>query len=110
VKDRVLRQDRVLLEAVKTSLHRRLGSALADVVVYGSRARGDAAAESDYDILVVLNDRADAQAAREAVRDDLYSLCWMWDVVIQCHFVSVQRYRHEASPYLMNVRREGVHV
>src|SRR5215207_4981981 len=45
----------------------------ARVILYGSRARGDAQPDSDWDLLVLVGDGADAQR-REAVRDRLFAI------------------------------------
>ena len=51
--------------AADTELLRRCKQAIrsvvpdADVILYGSRARGDAADDSDYDLLVLVDRRAD---------------------------------------------------
>jgi len=42
-----------LLECVKQAVHEVEPE--ADIVLYGSRARGDAHAESDWDFLILLN-------------------------------------------------------
>jgi predicted nucleotidyltransferase len=41
------------LNAYVAALERRLGTDLVSVVLFGSRARGDAGAESDIDVLVI---------------------------------------------------------
>ena len=59
-------RERTVLDRFKALLGARVP--LRDLVLFGSRARGDAEPESDMDVLVVLEDGADA-AAREAVSD-----------------------------------------
>lgn len=46
------------LTELRRELARLFGDRLTAVLLYGSRARGDAAADSDYDIAVFLRDRA----------------------------------------------------
>jgi len=58
--------ERMVIGRFKALLEERVP--LHDLILFGSRARGDAEPESDMDVLVVLGDEADAQA-REAVSD-----------------------------------------
>lgn len=58
--------ERMVLGRFKALLEERVP--LHDLILFGSRARGDPEPESDMDVLVVLGDEADA-AAREAVSD-----------------------------------------
>lgn len=52
------------------SLHKRLGSRLHAVVLYGSVARGDARPDSDVDLLVV----TDSKSALDTVGDVAYEI------------------------------------
>lgn len=58
--------EKAVLGRLKGLLRQRVQ--LDELILFGSRARGDAEAESDMDVLVVLADGADAEA-REAVSD-----------------------------------------
>jgi predicted nucleotidyltransferase len=49
-------EDRRALGEVVEALRQGLGERLAAVVLYGSRARGDARADSDWDLLVIAED------------------------------------------------------
>ncbi len=63
--------DKVLLETVRDTVRHFVPS--AQVLLYGSVARGDRQPYSDYDFLV-LTDRALSRAGEEAVEDALYDL------------------------------------
>ena len=91
-------------------LRRHYGSRLANAVLFGSRARGNAEQDSDYDVLVVLEGAVDPRRERRETRDLSYELCRERDVVISCHFVSEARFQRERSAFMLNVRREGVPV
>ena len=100
------RIDTVITEA-RGMLDRAYGDRLAGVVLFGSHAR-DAEPGSDVDLLVVL--RGDVSATTEVSRlsGALAELSLRHDIVVSCAFVSEERYRSEQSPFLLNVRREGI--
>ncbi|HIC88065.1 MAG TPA: nucleotidyltransferase domain-containing protein, partial [Anaerolineae bacterium] len=58
-------QEAIALEAYVAALWDRFGDQLVDVLLFGSKARGDAHSGSDIDVLVVL-DQADGQALSDA--------------------------------------------
>ena len=59
--------ERRVVEAFARELRERLGPAVARIVLFGSRARGDGDEESDYDVMVLLKEPT--AASRQAVRD-----------------------------------------
>jgi predicted nucleotidyltransferase len=82
----------------------------ADVIVYGSRARGDAASDSDYDILVLV-DRAVNTALKEQLISCIYPLELESGAVLTLMAYSRDRWNSElcqAMPFRENVEREGV--
>ena len=100
------------LNAILAELRRQLktlyGERLVQVMLYGSQARGDAEPGSDIDVLVILKGPLNPgdEIARVGNFTSLLSL--RHNVVISCAFVSDERFRSEQSPFLLNVRREGV--
>jgi predicted nucleotidyltransferase len=48
-----------VIPLLKQALTDRYGDRLRGILLYGSRARGDFGPESDYDVVVLLNDLAD---------------------------------------------------
>ena len=105
-----IQDSRPVLADLGLALRGHYGPRLRDLVLFGSRARGDAESGSDFDVLVVLQGRVDPRDERRAVGDLVYQVCWDHDAVVLCHFVTADRFAREQSPLLLNVRREGVPV
>ncbi len=83
----------------------------ADVILYGSRARGDAADEySDYDILVLVDGPAN-MALEDRMRDKVYPLQLEMGAMISFWAKTRADWAtpfHRAMPWHKNVEREGV--
>jgi|SRR5271165_1642739 len=58
-----------ILESFRQALAKLYGPALDRVVLFGSRARGDATADSDYDVAVFLKDMGDRRAEWNRLAD-----------------------------------------
>lgn len=98
-----------VLRYFKDALARALGAHLKQVLLFGSRARGDATAESDYDLLVVV-DKVDSNVVRDI--DDIAGKALLnhGAVVSAFPIAEEERTRRRYSPLLINVAREGVAV
>jgi predicted nucleotidyltransferase len=99
-----------LLGTLTEELHRQLGSDLWLLLLYGSRARGEAQPDSDVDLFVVL--RGASEAAQEKVRQVAYNVMWEADFayVISLYLTDVHHYEtleQHGSSFLRNVQREG---
>jgi predicted nucleotidyltransferase len=98
-----------IIISFKKKILEKFPQAVRNVLLYGSRARGDFEKESDYDVIVLV-DKAD--------KDLEESICVMaWDIGFE-HHVSISVLVFEKKlfetdlyePLFMNVRREGVAV
>jgi uncharacterized protein len=61
--------DDPVLERFRTSLHSIYGNRLERAVLFGSRLRGDARPDSDYDVAVFLRDMGDRFAEMDRLAD-----------------------------------------
>jgi predicted nucleotidyltransferase len=84
----------------------------AEIILYGSRSRGDAVSESDWDF-VILVDGIISDDRTDRIRHRLYEIEWESGEVIS----SIVRNREEwnsdlyqAMPFHQRVRQEGVRL
>ncbi len=99
-----------ILKKLKAELLRIYGEQIDSIVLYGSQARGDARKDSDIDVLLILKDEFDYLEMLRRSDDEVVSLSLENDVVISRAFVSKKEYKEKQSPFLINVRREGMRV
>ena len=100
--------DRLL--AFKQDVMHALPDAVEDVILFGSRARGDAQADSDYDLAVLLNGgfADDGDICRR-----IWDVAWEHlneDVFIQAVPVSADAFRPPRSELAMRIEADGIPV
>jgi len=96
-----------LLARFRKALDEVYGSQIERVVLFGSRARGDAHAGSDYDVAVFLRDMADRFAELNRLAD------LSTDLLDETgKFVHAMPYRagsyNEHTPLMLGVRADGI--
>jgi predicted nucleotidyltransferase len=87
-----------------------LGEELESAVLYGSQARGDAVEGSDIDVLCVMRGPFDYGDLIRRTSDAAARISLKYDVVISTAFVRSEDYQTRKTPFLMNVRKEGVAI
>jgi uncharacterized protein len=80
------------------------------VYLYGSQARGDAGPGSDVDVLVVVRGGLDYGDLIRRTSGIVAELSLEHDIVVSRAFVTEEQFAHGETPFLLNVRREGVLV
>jgi len=89
------------------AMRRQMGKHLRELVLFGSRARGDATAESDYDCLVVV-DRV-TRLTKSIIDDAAGEVLYRFGAVLSAFPVSEEaRRKRKYSPLFINAAREGI--
>jgi len=103
-----LREQGILLRRVAKAV--REVSPQVRVILYGSRARGDARPDSDYDLLVLTED-AGTLAVEEAIRTRLYPIELETGAVLTVMAYNTADWASpvfRAMPFHEHVERDGV--
>jgi len=97
-----------LLDQVKQTVHEIEPD--ADIILYGSRARGDAHSGSDWDFLILLDGVVD-DARTDSIRHRLYDIEWDCGEVLSTMVRSRQEWDtplHQITPFSKVVREQGI--
>ena len=90
-----------------SEVRKRLGDHIRRIILFGSQARGDARAGSDYDFIVVVDDRR--RDLREGIADVADRLLDSRDALCASIIYSDAEWRRvRQSPLGWNVLREGI--
>lgn len=96
--------------AVAHDLRELYGARLKQVVLFGSWARGDASAESDIDLLVILDEIRSRREELDRMNEILWRHSLDNDVVVTELPVSEDEFQASTEPLLIRARAEGVPV
>jgi predicted nucleotidyltransferase len=97
------------LQAYVHALHARYGARLRDVVLFGSRARGDVHPDSDVDVLVILESPS-AQELSE-VRGLAFDIWLAYGVLLSIRAMSLAGWQALAarqSLFYRHILRDGI--
>ncbi len=97
-----------LLEQVKRAVSEMEPD--AEIILYGSRARGDSRVQSDWDFLVLLDGSVDDERT-DKIRHRLYEIEWERDEVLCCIVRNRQEWNSplwKNMPFRQNVEYEGI--
>jgi len=102
------------LDLFSRAAHTAYGGALAKLVLFGSRPRGDARSDSDIDVAVILRDVRDRRAERDRLADLAYDAIVETGLDIQTVPISVDEWEypeHHTNPALIRaIKRDGIVV
>ncbi|MGH8555927.1 MAG: nucleotidyltransferase domain-containing protein [Methylococcales bacterium] len=99
--------DPIILSKFRAALDDLYGSRIERIVLYGSRARGDARPDSDYDIVVFLKDLGDRWAESDRIALAAFRIISETGEVIHAMPYPAGSYE-ERTPLMHELRREGI--
>ncbi len=101
---------RTTLADYRAHLQKVYGPRLAGLILFGSQARGDAARDSDIDVMIILSGPLDQWEEIQRTSRMTAELSLKYDTVISRIFSTPEQAKADTSPFHENIRREGVLV
>src|SRR5690348_6076108 len=106
--DKAATRDNPLLAKFRAALNEMYGERIERVVLYGSRARGDAQVDSDYDVAVFLRDMLDRIAEMNRLADLSTAILDDTGELIHAMPYRAGSYNDPHMPLMHEIRAEGI--
>jgi predicted nucleotidyltransferase len=111
IRMRLSSSEKAWLKAYREELAAKYANCVKEVIVFGSKARGEAGPDSDFDVLLIVTNGASAR--KRDLRRVGYLLAAATDVVPSIMAYTEQEWdarKQSCSPFRANVERDGVRV
>jgi uncharacterized protein len=102
---------KLLLNDLSCLLRSRFSDNLKDIVLFGSQVYGKARNDSDYDILVILKQKADWKTERE-ISDMCYEIDLKYNIITDTHIIGESELLtlRGKQPIYVNAISNGLHA
>ena len=97
-----------VLTGFREAMQLLYGPRIERVVLYGSRARGDAKPDSDYDIAVFLRDLSSRWQEVRRIADVELSILDETGAMVHAMPYPAESWRNTSSPLMREIRKDGV--
>ena len=97
---------------IKLHLNSHLDNIVTDVVLFGSQMKGNATADSDFDILIILKTE-DSRMIRKKINDLCYDFDLKYNIFLDTQIISESELNHGLRgkhPVFKKAIREGFHA
>ena len=84
----------------------------AEIILFGSHARGDARQDSDWDILILLNKPTVSRTMEKEFREELFDVELETGQPISTFVFSKNDWedKHSITPLYQNIKKEGIRL
>ena len=101
---------RRILTKLKRYLLETFGDKIREIILYGSYARGDYNKDSDIDILIVVSNDINPVEIEEVLNDLLFEILLNENELCSVRAIPEKLFREYNSPFILNVKEEGVRI
>jgi uncharacterized protein len=101
-----------LAKEIKQYLNDSLDNIVSDVVIFGSRVKGQATKNSDYDVLIVKNINYNRKV-QKSINDLCYDLDLKYNIFLDTQIISEFELKNSIRgkhPVFKNALKEGLHA
>lgn len=101
----------LILKDLSLLLKARFSDDLKDVVLFGSQLYGESNKDSDYDILIILKQKADWKTERE-ISDMCYEIDLKYNILTDTHIIGESELStlRGKQPIFVNAISNGLHA
>ena len=109
--DRTNEGERILdiLKGFRAEVSGVLGDTFVDMLLFGSYSGGDFSEFSDVDVLILVKGRL-SREENERIDDLVAEYSLRYDIVISCIIYPLRIFEEYNTPFLLNVKGEGIKV
>lgn len=97
-----------LINQIKEHLIKTYGERIKEVILYGSYVRGEATGDSDIDLLVLVDESLNPFEVRKGLSDLLFDILLEKGELVSVVAVPEPFFENYNSPFMLNVKKEGV--
>jgi uncharacterized protein len=103
-------QEKNIAHLIKQRIKKKNPS--ADIILYGSHARGQSHNNSDWDILILLNQSNVSRLIEKEYRDELYEIELEIGEAISTFVFSKNDWemKYKVTPLYLNIKKDGIHL
>jgi predicted nucleotidyltransferase len=95
------------LQCFMQQIRERLGSHLKQIILFGSRARGEEVPGSDYDCLIIVDEVTNK--IKDIIDEVAGEALYQHGSVFSAFLISEEKHnRYSYNPLLMNIAKEGM--
>ena len=100
-----------ILKELKSHLLLNIGPEIDSVILFGSRSDNTSNMHSDYDVLIILNKKADWKLKRK-ISDYCFEIELKHEILIDSHIISKSELKtlRGKQPIFQNALKRGIHV
>ena len=104
------KKDQHIAQKIKARIKQK--NPFADVILFGSHARGKTHKDSDWDILILLSQTNVNRLTEKEYRDELFDIELEIGEPISALVYSKSDWeqKHAVTPLYQNIKREGIHL
>ena len=98
----------LLLKQVKRKLEKIFGHRLSGVILYGSYARKEAREDCDIDLILLIVEMKNPVEELKKCQSEIHKIDFEYDRLVSLLPIDATEYKTKNTPFLLNVKKEGI--
>lgn len=107
-----MKRNLIILKEIRTNLNKVFGERLHDVILFGSQITKKSSTDSDFDVLIILNDHF-SWKEKNIIRDICYDIGLEYDIIIDSKIIALSDLKNKfwgKHPLITDAIQNGIHA